>query len=225
LKGCTAARKLGLTRETCKKRVQWCQQHRQWNEQQWQRVIFSDECRVGFQSDGRVSVWRRTGERGHPDCITTKGTSRHSVMFWSAVSHDGVLPLQECPQRMNAQHYIHTLEAAGVSATPSFGLLFMDDNAPIHRAAVVNEWMENYGISRLMWPPYSPDISPIENLWAYLKRHLLELRPQPTNMEDLLEKCHTIWNNIPKNIVHGLYNSMPTRIRMCLKNKGYPINY
>ena len=74
------------------------------------------------------------------------------------------------------------------SATPSFGLLFMDDNAPIHRAAVVNEWMENYGISRLMWPPYSPDISPIENLWAYLKRHLLQLRPQPTNMEDLLEK-------------------------------------
>ena len=36
----------------------------------WRRVSWSGECRfVLYKSDGRVRVWRRRGERFHPDCI------------------------------------------------------------------------------------------------------------------------------------------------------------
>lgn len=32
------------------------------------------------------------------------------------------------------------------------------------------EWFENMGIELLEWPPYSPDLNPIEQLWFKLKQ-------------------------------------------------------
>ena len=45
------------------------------------------------------------------------------------------------------------------------GELFMQDNAPIHTAHVVRAWFNNNGVHCLVsWPPYSPDLNPIEHL-------------------------------------------------------------
>jgi len=41
---------------------------------------------------------------------------------------------------------------------------FMQDNAPIHMAQRIEDWFENHAIPRLSWPPYSPDLNPIENV-------------------------------------------------------------
>ena len=44
------------------------------------------------------------------------------------------------------------------------GLLFMQDNASIYTVRIVREWLEENGIDVLEWPPYSPDLNPIEHL-------------------------------------------------------------
>ena len=41
---------------------------------------------------------------------------------------------------------------------------FMQDNALIHTAKIVKEWLINNGIPIVKWPPYSLDLNPIENL-------------------------------------------------------------
>jgi hypothetical protein len=225
LKGRSAARKLCLNAVARQNRVNWCKQHKNWTMNQWRQIVFTDECRVGFTSDGIIRVWRRPNERCHADCIKTISTNRQSIMFWGGITACGVLPLQVCPQRMNSQHYISILESAAIPAISNFNLTFMDDNAPIHRAAAVTEWKTSFDIDCMAWRPYSPDISPIENIWAHIKKRLQTLSPQPTTLTELSEKFQELWNTFPADTLNALYDSIPKRVEMCIRNKGHPINY
>ena len=44
------------------------------------------------------------------------------------------------------------------------------DNASIHKTAAVMAFMEENEIQTMKWPPQSPDLSPIENIWNRMER-------------------------------------------------------
>ncbi|GFX62936.1 hypothetical protein TNCV_1100291 [Trichonephila clavipes] len=57
-------RALPLTPEHRQLRLQWCQARSMWNVTDWQKIVFSDECRFVWGTDNnRVWMWRRPGER------------------------------------------------------------------------------------------------------------------------------------------------------------------
>lgn len=43
---------------------------------------------------------------------------------------------------------------------------FMQDNAPLHTAKIIKNRFHEHGIPLVDWPPYSPDLNPIEHAWA-----------------------------------------------------------
>jgi transposase len=66
------------------------------------------------------------------------------------------------------------------------GYVIVMDNASFHRKAVLQALAERAGCSVMFLPPYSPDLNPIENFWAWLKRSLRSSLGSFESMEDAL---------------------------------------
>ena len=49
---------------------------------------------------------------------------------------------------------------------------FQKDNAPCHKCRYVEQYKIGQGIKCLSWPPYSPDLHVIDNVWSVLKRKM-----------------------------------------------------
>ena len=44
-------------------------------------------------------------------------------------------------------------------------LILMEDGAPMHQSSQPRLWREAHQMRKLNWPPNSPNLIPIENLW------------------------------------------------------------
>jgi hypothetical protein len=55
------------------------------------------------------------------------------------------------------------------------GYTIVMDNASFHRKNKLQKLAEKYGMQLVFLPPYSPDLNPIEKLWANMKRALRDL--------------------------------------------------
>ena len=113
------------------------------------------------------------------------------------------------------------------------GLIFMQDNAPIHTAKKVIKWFEDTGITVTDWPPYSPDLNPIEHLWNELKKLVYRVRPDIDDVtggdekvrEALWEALEEAWELIDHELMKGLIDSMERRVKECIKAKGWYTKY
>lgn len=67
---------------------------------------------------------------------------------------------------------VHIYDAVAQNNRRSGKFIFQQDNAPYHTGDAITEWMSKTRIPRLTWPAQSPDLSPIENIWAIIKNEL-----------------------------------------------------
>ena len=61
-------------------------------------------------------------------------------------------------------------------------LILQQDNARPHVARVCQDFLANNNIAPLAWPPYSPDLTPIEHMWDELDRRVRKCRNPPHNL-------------------------------------------
>ena len=70
------------------------------------------------------------------------------------------------------------------------------------------------------WPPHSPNLNVIENVWKMLgdKHEGTEF----TNFNDLWSFSENEFYSIPDSYIQNVFESIPRRIRAVLKHRGYP---
>ena len=104
-------------------------------------------------------------------------------------------------------------------------MVFMQDNAPCHKSRKVMDFMEENNIETMEWPPQSPDMNPIENLWAIIKIRRQKKFGVPNTKQDLIEQIFEIWDEIDINLLQNLSESFLRRIEMVKTNLGRQTKY
>lgn len=228
-----AARKPLISPKNQRDRLRWCRNRKTWDDEDWKKVIWSDESRFTlFQNDGRTRVWRLQKERYDIECIVP--TVKHGgggVMVWGCFTWDSLGPLIRIEGTINSHRYIEeVLKPHLVPFIESFGeeswdYTFQQDNASIHTSKMTTTFFEKSDITVMKWPGQSPDLNPIEHLWDELERRIRKRQPPPKNERELALFLQDEWEKIPENIYQKLILSMNNRIKAVLKANGYATSY
>ena len=238
-----AKRRPKITRENARIRYQWCE----WRRVDWRRVTvrFSDECSVQKGSgNDREWVFRFPWETWNHKMITEVLTSRAPAqMVWACIWIDRngrtkrspLVIMERDPNAPNHGYSANSYQdALREGLLPSYrpGEIYMQDNARVHTAYSTQEFIESYGIWVMDWPPYSPDLNPIEHLWWAFKRniqkHYPELSTHGRSQEEWDRFCDALkdcWEKIPTSLIRKLILSMPRRITAVRAAKGYQTRY
>lgn len=149
-------------------------------------------------------------------------------MVWGMISAGGTLELICIEENITAQVYVellvHDFFLKWEDDLPE-GFIWMQDNAPPHVAVHTKTYLENKEIRVLEWPPYSPDLNLIENVWGIMCQTMYHQGKTYTNTDDLWEAVKDAWQKISPQTIRNLYNSMTRGLIKVLEAQGRGINY
>lgn len=149
-------------------------------------------------------------------------------MVWGAISSQGVLELQFPSTKMNSNEYISVLNGSLLNflrQNRKKKFVFQQDNARIHVSRETKAWMASMKIEVLDWPACSPDLNPMENVWAILVRRVYENNRQFETIAELKQKILHEWDNLQMGVIENLYSSMNNRIFEVIQRNGGKTHY
>ncbi|GFV55444.1 transposable element Tcb2 transposase [Trichonephila clavipes] len=220
-----------LTTVHRRRRSLWCREYRNWRDNEWGRVHFTDESRFSSSSDShRILIWRERGSRNHPSNIIERDRYRgRCVLVWGGIM-------------LGSRTDLHIFDAGSVNGTRycneillpyvrlfrgAMGLqfLFIDDNAPCHRTVAAEQLIRSEDIEHMVWLVRSSDLNPIEPVWDFLGRRLAARILPPVTIRELRLALHDEWAAMPQQLIDILILSMGTRCETCLSVRGDHIPY
>ena len=217
-------------------RLRFC---KHWKRHSWARVMLSDSkyfllypAGVGFK------VWVWNGQAAPPRPAVRGGFKAH---FYAAVCKWGKTPLFETAGTTGVtvktdgkknkgvtQHVYQDLlrekllPACQKIMGPRYGneWYFQQDGASAHTALSTMNMLRQQPFQLMSpWPSKSPNLSWIENLWAWMENRLRE-RQDSLTQENFIENIQEIWASIPDKMLTNLHNSVPMRLQQCIERNG-----
>jgi transposase len=129
-------------------------------------ILVLDES--GFLlSQRRNYGWSKKGKRIRE---RRKRRSQRLSMI-SVVSHKKVLGLMTVEGSVNTDSFLLFLQKLILPNTRK-GQVLVLDNWTVHHSRKLQPLLQSYGVHLLYLPPYSPELSPIELFWGWLKQQL-----------------------------------------------------
>lgn len=159
-------------------------------------------------------------------------------MFWAAFSWGrriDLVAMEGDPESkkggVTARRYIEVLEEY-LPTILEPDSIFMHDNTPIHNAHKVQDFFRDEGIEVMDWPPYSPDLNPIENLWKLLKAEIIQAHPELVSMGNgeqamdyLIDCAKEAWETLADSMLNKLAANMQKRVDAVKAVDGWYTKY
>jgi transposase len=213
-----------------KNRLEWAQNHEHWNEE-WKKIVFTDECKLFASKNGVDFIRRKDGEiLEEYDQVTQMFHGGKEIMVWGMISYDGPIEFLRVKGKLDSHNFIELIEPV-IDRLPTLTsdeeyLVYQQDNARSHIAQSTIDFFNEKNVELLPWPAQSPDLSPIENIWSYLKDELFKLRGEITNKKTLFALAEkSFYSEKVRSLCKILYEGMNRRIDAVIFNKGKQINY
>ncbi|KAI6649511.1 hypothetical protein LOD99_11876 [Oopsacas minuta] len=138
----------------------------------------------------------------------------------------GTFPLCIFTDNIDAKMFIRILEGHLLTQAEIFHQdqwrLAMD-NDPKHTSKVTKAFLIKNIPKQLPWPSQSPDLNPIENLFAWVKQEFLKRGPRA--IFELKRELELLWADISPDFLQPYCDSLPRRCKMVIESNGFPIKY
>ena len=188
----------------------WCQEN---IKKRWHNWVFSDECRFELY-DIRGRKWAKT--------VLEVGVQKFgpSLVILGGISIKGNSKLIFVEGTENSDKYQKILAKAEPSlrAMHRLNFIFQQDGAPCHRSISISDWFRSSNWIVSSWPANSPDLNPIENLWALIKIKIRKIRHK--TIDELKENIQKVWDDILTESAKSLIQSMTDRLQTCIELQG-----
>eukprot|EP00703_Trepomonas_sp_PC1_P000857 JAP95749.1 Transposable element Tcb2 transposase [Trepomonas sp. PC1] len=200
----------------------WCQQRKDWSEEDWGKILFTDESMFRETGSGRRWFIRYPHEKYKEEfIIQRKQNGGLTVMVWGGFSFETKTDLyvtEVDTERIDSVMYSRIIRQYAQEELIDFDLTLQQDNAPIHTSAYTLRELALMGISVMEWPPHSPDLNPIEHLWANIKYKLRGLKI--TDRQSFIDIVRGEWRAYPQDTLKNYIKSMPQRVQACIDAEG-----
>lgn len=192
----------------------------------FEKIIFTDEKTFLSDKNGRIRVYRPKGERYSEQYVVKTSRSGHvSAGYWGWISFAGPGEIVPTGSNFNSVEYVSVLdEVAFPSIRAQFGdlnnIVYQHDNAPWHTAHIVRDHLRVNNVEVLNWPARSPDLNPIELVWAYMENTRSPLIQR--NHHGLDTYVFNKWEDLRNKpeFFQNLYNGFRERLEYVIENDG-----
>lgn len=132
-------------------------------------------------------------------------------MAWALIAK-GIKILVILPEgeRQGAQEYVQSCLEPHLPTL--LKVTFQQDNAKSHTAIATQAWLSAHNVRVIspQWPAFSPDLSPVENVWGILKKKVSQRAPY--SYAELRRIVMEEFHNIPQGTIDNLVDSFERRL-------------
>jgi len=168
LHGCVPETEYVYTEFNIQRSLSFAQGYANMTVDDWSKLIFSDATYIEVFGRSRVWVQRPVGTASDPQYVCQRMPHSDRVALWGCFCARGIGQAEVFVGEFNAAKYVNVLQGNLIQTARHFypheGWWLLQDNAPQHTSNLAKTWFFNHGVQLIDFPPYSPDLNPIENL-------------------------------------------------------------
>lgn len=122
---------------------------------------------------------------------------------------------------INSEDYIRQVLAPFIALKKKLKLqhtVFQQDGASIHTSKMTQEYLAANSLTTLKWPAKSPDLNPIERMWAVLQRRVGDTHP--LTMNDLRESIVACFDALEQSTIDSIVDGFDRRVQAVARQQG-----